>query len=88
MVDHTKGGRNKLFQVLKTTFEFKEPLTLQAVKMMVVGFTAHLIARRLPRNFDRNKPSFIEQAFDRSIDRRHPQSRDSLLCKLQHLVCG
>ena len=72
MVDHAKGGRNKFFQMLKTTLEFKQSLALQAVKMMVMGFTADLIARRLSGDFDRDEPSFIDQAFYRSIDRRHP----------------
>jgi len=88
MVDHPKGGRNKLLRVLKTTLEFKQPLAFQAVKMMVMGFTADLITRRLSGHFDCDEPSFIDQAFYGSIHRRHPQSGDSLLCKPQHLVGG
>ena len=67
MVDHAKGRWNKFFQVLKTTLEFKKPLAVQAVKMMVMGFTADFIARRLSRPFDGNKPSFIDWALLCSI---------------------
>lgn len=71
MVDHAKGGRNKFFQVLKTTLELKQLLALQAVKMMVMGFSAGLVARWCARHLYRDQPSFIEQAFYGSIHRRH-----------------
>ena len=84
MIDHAEGPRNQLSDLLETSFELKQPLAFQAVKVMMMGLTADFIARRMSGKLDRNEPSFVHQAFESSIDRCDPESAEVLLRQFQH----
>jgi hypothetical protein len=86
MVDHAESRRNQLSQMVKAALEFEQSPAFQTMKMMVMPFTANLVSWRLSRNFNRDEPPFIGQAFYGSIHRGHSESGEVFLCQPEHFV--
>jgi hypothetical protein len=86
MVDHTESRRNKLSQMVKAALEFEQSPAFQTMKMMMMPFTANFVSRRLSRDFNRDEPPFISQAFYRLIHRGHSESGEVFPCQPEHFV--
>jgi len=78
-------GRQGL-HILGTAFNFVHLPTGKALKVVMVGLRGSLIARWLTGKLNLGEPSFFDESFEGTIDRRNPQTWSVHLRDLEHLL--
>ena len=70
----------------EASFQFVDLVAVLAKKMVVVLLARHLVARRFPRNLNRNQPLLLNHGLQVAINRRNAQIVHAALGVGENLV--